>query len=233
MSPTDTVRILIETIDQTPADRTTWLVLADALDEIGRHDEATLIRATERVAIDANDGNVYDRPTYRLEMRSPCGTRQNVEYDEEPSDADCDEATVEYVSEGEWGNEGASLDYRWTLYAVTTEGEEEVSEGRGTVEIEPDHDAMIRAAGGDTDCDHEWTSEGEGGLSENPGVCSTGGTSMRFASHCRACGLHRTEFYCGIQKNPGEHDTVSYEQPDSWCAECHSEECTCETDEAE
>jgi hypothetical protein len=95
------------------------------------------------------------------------------------------------------------------------------------VEIEPDHDALIRSAGGNPDCDHEWTSEGEGGCDSNPGVWSCGGTTMKFASHCRHCGLHRVEIHHGSQRNPDDHDTVTYTQPDEWCGECESAECCC------
>ncbi len=48
---------------------------------------------------------------------------------------------------------------------------------------------------------------------------------MSFATHCRKCGLHRHEHSTGSQKNPGEHDTVSYEMPDTWCEECEDEKC--------
>lgn len=107
-----------------------------------------------------------------------------------------------------------------------------------TVEIEPCHEHLIKEAAGKTGCgtspdDHDWTSEGEGGCTDNPGVWSTVGTSMRYASHCRVCGLKRIECTTGSQRNPGEHDTVSYEMPDSWCEECQSEECECVTADAE
>lgn len=99
------------------------------------------------------------------------------------------------------------------------------------VEIEPDHDALMKAAGADTNCDHEWTSEGEGGCTENPGVWSVGGTAMEFHSHCRVCGLKRVEYNTGAQRNPGEHDTVEYTQPENWCAECQRIACICEDEE--
>jgi len=95
------------------------------------------------------------------------------------------------------------------------------------VDIEPNHPVLIRAAAdrheicGDQPEDHEWTSEGEGGMKENPGVWSTGGTSMMFCSHCRNCGLHRTERVTGSQRNPGEHDTVEYRMMDDEEMEYH------------
>jgi hypothetical protein len=70
---------------------------------------------------------------------------------------------------------------------------------------------MGNAGCGDSPDDHDWTAEGEGGCDENPGVWSTGGTSMMFRTHCRACGLRRTEHTTGYQRNPGDHDTVEYE----------------------
>ncbi len=140
---------------------------------------------------------------------------------------------------GAWGDGGASVHV-----FVTEEDEdgEETDRRDFTVEVEPDHEALIsKAIGkygiaadrscGDNPDDHDWTSEGEGGLDENPGVWSTGGTSMKFASHCRTCGLHRSEHTTGSQKNPGEHDTTEYEMPDSWCAVCQCAECRCEKDD--
>lgn len=76
--------------------------------------------------------------------------------------------------------------------------------------------------------DHDWTAEGEGGCDQNPGVWSTGGTSFVSFTHCRKCGLRRIERTTGCQKNPGEHDTVEYFMPDSWCVECQSESENCE-----
>lgn len=82
------------------------------------------------------------------------------------------------------------------------------------IDIEPDHDAAIKAAGGDPDCDHDWSGEGEGGCDQNPGVWSTGGTSFRTVSHCTGCGVRRIEHVTGSQSNPGDVDTTTYEMPD-------------------
>ena len=67
---------------------------------------------------------------------------------------------------------------------------------------------------------HDWTSEFEGGCRENPGVWSTGGTSMLFVCRCRHCGMERREKTTGSQHNPGECDTTTYSEPDpEWVAE--------------
>ena len=122
-----------------------------------------------------------------------------------------------WVGEGDWGCDGGSVRVRWSLY---DEDGDEVDYGWYYVEIEPLHDVLISRAccgheycGNDPD-DHDWTSEGEGGCDQNPGVWSTGGTSMTFCTHCRRCGLMRREVVYGSQRNPGQADTVSYEMAD-------------------
>jgi hypothetical protein len=68
--------------------------------------------------------------------------------------------------------------------------------------------------------EHDWTSEFEPGLKENPGVWSVGGTAMVFTARCRCCGMQRTERHTGSQRNPGECDTTEYSEPDAeWVAE--------------
>jgi hypothetical protein len=174
--------------------------------------------------------------SYYLEIRDEQGCTHNTEMggDGPPSNAAIESECEDWVSDGEWGNDGVSVNVWWTL---TDEDGDEIETGSHTVEIEPNHSALIweacgytwdesgkhiKGCGEDPD-DHDWTSEGEGGCDENPGVWSTGGTSMSFATHCRKCGLQRHEHSTGSQRNPGEHDTVSYEMPDSWCAECQKE----------
>lgn len=138
-------------------------------------------------------------------------------------DDDFAKLAEDYMEDGDWDGP-ARIAYSWE---VTDLVGDTIDEGSDELVIEPDHDELIRKAGGDTDCDHDWTSEGEGGCSDNPGVWSTGGTSMMFRSHCRSCGLIKIERTTGSQRNPGECDTVSYEQPDTWCSDCESEECSC------
>jgi hypothetical protein len=175
--------------------------------------------------------------TYIVRMSD--GNATATERFDADTDADAiqtaEELTREWVEGGDWGDDGASIDAFWRLYRqdkADRDDGEEIDSGSFTVEIEPDHDALIRRAGGDPHCDHEWvaTVEVEGGCRENPGVWSTSGTSFTCRTHCRVCGLRRTEHVTGSQRNPGEHDTVSFEQPDSWCAECQREECGCDGD---
>lgn len=164
---------------------------------------------------------------YILSMRDDDGSTCEVTFSEKPDKGDIHSEIEAWCEEGEWGDDGAAIDTRWTL---ELDGEE-IDNGYYTVNIEPNHYALIRnACGKDSrSCgnkpdDHDWTAEGEGGCTENPGVWSTGGTSMSFATHCRKCGLHRVEYITGSQKNHGEHDTVTYEMPDTWCEDERTDE---------
>jgi hypothetical protein len=167
--------------------------------------------------------------TYTLKMRCDGGGSETTRIEADNLDKARDLAkgeVADWIREGDWGDSGASVSAWYTL--IDEDGETVVDDEGITVEIEPDHDALIRAAGGDPDCDHDWTSEGEGGCNENPGVWSVGGTALMIRDHCRKCGLRRREHYTGSQQNPGEHDTVTYEQPETWCPDCECEECVCE-----
>lgn len=129
---------------------------------------------------------------------------------------DAIEQAQEWLRDGEWGDEGAAPSAN--VGELEADGNV-VDQERTSVDIEPDHAALIgrlvgpydgdRICGFDPD-DHDWTSEGEGGLDENPGVWGHGGTAISVAQHCRRCRLHRTTRYTGSQRNPGEHDTVEY-----------------------
>lgn len=71
---------------------------------------------------------------------------------------------------------------------------------------------------------HSWTRAFEGGLKENPGVWSTGGTTLVSSARCRHCGMRRTETKYGAQRNPGQRDKIDYSDPDpAWVAH-HFEE---------
>ena len=57
---------------------------------------------------------------------------------------------------------------------------------------------------------HVWSSDGEGGCSENPGVWSLDGTTISITDHCEICGLRRKVIRYGSQRNPGQCDIVDY-----------------------
>lgn len=99
-------------------------------------------------------------------------------------------------------------------------GSRVVEERSIVIVIEPDHAALIRDVMGDAGCgdapdEHDWSSEGEGGCDENPGVWSGGGTTMHYASHCAVCGLRRRETHYGSQREPGQGDKIEYAAPDA------------------
>ena len=165
----------------------------------------------DAAAVEATATESEADTSHTLEMRDDGGSTETVEFDECPSADEIAEACRDWVEGGEWGDNGVSVQVSWTL---TDAADEEIDAGIEDVDIEPNHDALIRAVGGDADCRHDWTSEGEGGCKENPGVWSTGGTSMVFRAHCTICGLIRIEHDPGSQRNPGEHPTVSYFVPD-------------------
>ena len=125
-------------------------------------------------------------------------------------------ATEEWVGEGSYSDKGACVRAWFSLEDEESTWPEEDIE----VDIEPNHSALIREAMGRGEgCgtspdDHEWTSEGEGGCAENPGVWSTGGTAMTFSSHCSECGLQRVVRTTGSQRDPGDCDTVEYSAPE-------------------
>ena len=120
-----------------------------------------------------------------------------------------DQRAHRWCSGGDWGDSGARIEVRWTLY---DEDETEIDEGTTTVDIEPDNASLIAEAtrGEDSSCgeeddDHIWVDETSH---------SHGGTSMSHRSHCSECGLRRTAHSTGAQHNPGDHDTVVYEWDD-------------------
>lgn len=179
--------------------------------------------------------------SYTVECVCEDGGCESWDYTERPTEDDITDQCEEWMRCGEWGNAGAEVCYTWALTGAVGDGEDEdVDDGSGVVVIEAGHASLIREAChgrhsaewerccGESPDDHDWTSEGEGGLTENPGVWSVGGTAIAIHDHCRVCGLHRKTLHRGSQKNPGEHDEVEYTMPESWCEDCQPEQCECD-----
>lgn len=79
-----------------------------------------------------------------------------------------------------------------------------------------------------TEDEHGWRAPQScvGGISDNPGCWSTGGTTMVFKRVCRHCGTYKIETRYGYQRNPGQRDKVEYTEPDDksrrFVAECNN-----------
>lgn len=158
---------------------------------------------------------------YTLTMRDDGGSEESLTLEAETlSEAlaavanECED----WVSGGSWGDDGASVMVRWTL---TDDDGAELDDGSETVEVPPDHAALIGAAIGYADADicgddpddHDWTREDEGGCDQNPGVWSVRGTALEIHEHCSVCGLRRHQHLTGAQRNPGECDRIEYLPP--------------------
>lgn len=137
---------------------------------------------------------------------------------------DLDDATrqvKELVLRCDWGEDGSVVEVLLR--------DEEDEDFTLMIEVAPNHALKINEAMGQVEhCgespeNHEWTSEGEGGLNENPGFWMNGGTSTKSSSHCRKCGLRRIEHATGTQHNPGEYDTVDYKLLSDDVIEWHRE----------
>jgi hypothetical protein len=128
-------------------------------------------------------------------------------------EADDLESAVEAAKE--WASEG-SYDERVMVsvyvQGIDDDGEDTDEYESAEVEAGPEPEAPECADGEE----HEWESPHEivGGLKENPGVWSKGGTTMTFHSVCCHCGAHKHETSYGSQRNPGQVDTVTYEKAD-------------------
>ena len=70
----------------------------------------------------------------------------------------------------------------------------------------PDEPSCTRDEG------HAWHRGDAGGIDENPGCWSLGGTTMLFEDRCVACGVRRKHVAYGWQRNPGQCDTIEYDE---------------------
>lgn len=138
------------------------------------------------------------------------GTEESIK---EPCDlSDAQERCESWLADGEWTPESIVTGM---VYPDGLEsGDYHAGDVSATIDPEPEPECPESESG------HEWTSEFEGGCTENPGVWSTGGTRLSFSAHCRCCGMSRKQVSVGSQRNPGEHDTTEYGAPDAeWVAD--------------
>lgn len=156
----------------------------------------------------------------RYEIREDSGASEIIE-------ADDLESALETAKD--WASEG-SYDCRVmvTVYVrgIDDDGDETGEYASADVEAGPEPEEPECVDGEE----HVWEGPHElvGGIKENPGVWSNGGTTMTFHSVCARCGAHKHETSCGAQRNPGECDQVSYDEADAatkeWLKERNEED---------
>lgn len=201
---------LLEEFESDPTNEDVRAILADALEDAGRNEEAALLRDGSIVVV--HGGIVYNSRSRHYAYHEEGGHSEPIEA------SSIEEAlglAVERAQEGDWGIDGAVIQ----IWVTETNDLGEETDRRGTeVEIPPDHEELIRRAdrdgvtgscGNDPD-DHEWSTEGEGGSDHNPGVWSLGGTRMAYRHHCSQCGLVREAYEPGGQRDPGEGPRYRY-----------------------
>jgi hypothetical protein len=137
----------------------------------------------------------------RYEMREDSGAREIIEAD----------SIHDALAEAEEWAAGGSYSERvrvgYTVQEIDDDGEPIGRSRGGYVEAGPETPEPDCAE----DCDHAWISpEWLGGCSENPGVWALGGTTISIREVCKICGIYRHQIRRGVQRNPGEIDTVEY-----------------------
>lgn len=153
-----------------------------------------------------------EKEEYRLVLRDTWGSEHNVEFTDHPTPEEIADEVAEAADEELVLPEGGEIEIQWVLFL----GDKEIDSDSVTVIIPPDHERLIRSVSrvstvcGYSPEDHSWSSEGEGGLDQNPGVWSIGGTGILTREHCTECLLRREYYFPGAQALPGECDTVTY-----------------------
>jgi hypothetical protein len=129
---------------------------------------------------------------------------QELNFEEKPSEKEIEEKVKNWISDGSWGDEGASIHVIWIL----KKNEEEIDNGSIIVEIETNHNYLIAEATancpwscGNNPEDHDWVNEG---------IWGAGGSALDFYSHCKNCELYRQEYHPGAHCNLQDHNTVNY-----------------------
>lgn len=117
------------------------------------------------------------------------------------------DAAIDWIQDGTW--EGKMMLDVW-ITQVDHDGKV-LDRVDFKVEVGKDPEPPECAEG----CEHDWCSPYEvvGGLKENPGVWSLGGTTIHTSEVCSHCGWFRKSTAYGSQRNPGQCDKVEYEEP--------------------
>ena len=120
------------------------------------------------------------------------------------------DAACDYAEE-KWKNGSWDSKCRITLSVQEIDrNEKEIGDAK-TFEVECGEDPA-------EPCDeHDWQSPHSlvRGLKENPGVWSLGGTTTKYKEVCALTGWYKITIRYGVQRNPGQCDSIEYSEPDA------------------
>lgn len=150
------------------------------------------------------------------------------------------DAGREWIEDGDWASEDGVIRKGVTLDAcvrpiTTDEDGEDITDDQQENDCSgsySDEEPECESEGpGDDDGGHDWRSPYSllGGLRENPGVWSRGGTVTVTKSVCACCGKYRTETDAGSQLDSGEPKSVveyedANEDSEAWLVLIHEED---------
>lgn len=140
-------------------------------------------------------------------MREDSGASEIIEAE---SIEEALQEALEWASDGSY-QERVIVSVR--VIELDANGEQTDNQLSGDVEAGPEPKAPNCADGQE----HDWQSPHEivGGIKDNPGVWSAGGTRTTYRDVCAHCGQYRVTRRTGSQRNPGElPETVTYEDAD-------------------
>lgn len=148
------------------------------------------------------------------------------------------EALADYLEDDEGGSLDGDMAELCRSVAVQireslAEDDEDITDDQPATDCSGTHsddEPECESDGPGDDGGHDWRAPHAlvGGIRENPGVWSCGGTAMRYETVCACCGRYRTEVRAGSNRNPGEPKaTVTYRDADeaseAWLVEHHED----------
>jgi len=155
--------------------------------------------------IEAGDWSSEDG-TYRT-ITLPCSVREIIRYRSEPLPGESID------------DDGDLIDADgYLIHTAADMGEidEDATDDNDSYDCSGTYSDELPECDASEDGEHDWQSPHSivGGIRENPGVWSNGGTSYSTKSVCACCGAHKHETCYGSQRNPGQCDQVTCGEAD-------------------
>ena len=177
------------------------------------------------------------KPNYRLYDMTGSHVTKDIYA---PTIEEAVEIGREWMMDGDWASEDGVIRIGVTLSAcvrpiVTDDEGEDITDdqdGEDCSALYSDPEPDCKVGGGDEDDGgHDWRSPYSllGGLRDNPGVWSRGGTCTESTRVCARCGCFRTETDLGVQRHETEPEmTVEYgertEESEEWLVRVHDDD---------